>query len=137
MLSLHDTVFDHTQKFSACVGGDYSFFNFCISGFSKTHVTGTNKHFVGQTGFNGIRKIKQILETKCCEFTQNSVKVVAPNGVERNIEADSLVFSMGMRSNSTDGVKADCPVYTVGDCKQDGNVGDAVRGGYMGAMEII
>ena len=60
---------------------------------------------------------------------------------EELIKADSYCYSMGMRSNDdiVEELKeaaGDIPVWIVGDAKHAGKVADAVRGGYMAAMEI-
>lgn len=87
------------------------------------------------------RHIQQMLDTKCLEFTKDGIRA-SQNGTELFIPADTCVFSMGMKPNS-DAVEAiqalikDTPVYVIGDCKAPGKVGDAVRGGYMAAMQII
>lgn len=86
------------------------------------------------------RGMKQILNAKCLGFTEDGVKVEV-NGKEELIKADSYCYSMGMRSNDdiVEELKeaaGDIPVWIVGDAKHAGKVADAVRGGYMAAMEI-
>ncbi len=87
------------------------------------------------------RNMKQILEAKCIEFTKAGV-VIEKDGVREVLEADSYCYSMGMRSNDdiVESLKAaagEIPVWVVGDAKRAGKVADAVRSGYMAAMEIV
>lgn len=87
------------------------------------------------------RGIHQILNAKCLEFTDKGV-CVEQEGSELFIEADTCVYSMGMKPNSdlVDAVKdmaGDVPVQMIGDCAKAGKLGDAVRDGYMAAMEIL
>lgn len=87
------------------------------------------------------RGIHQILDTKCLAFTEAGIKALE-NGKERTLSADTYIFSMGMKANSdiVEKIKSfagDIPVRAIGDCVAAGKVGDAVRAGYMAAMEII
>jgi len=87
------------------------------------------------------RQIKQMLDTKCLAFTDEGVKVLK-DGQEHLLPADSYVYSMGMTPNyeAIDKIKAlagTIPVITIGDCQTPGKVGDAVRAGYMAAMEVV
>jgi len=87
------------------------------------------------------RGIKQVIGAKCLEFKQNGV-LVLKDGKESFIEADTVIFSMGMKSNTelAEALKDACKdreVYVIGDCVKPGKVGDSVRSGYMAAMSII
>jgi len=87
------------------------------------------------------RHMKQMLNARCLEFTENGVRV-AQDGNEIFIPADTCVYSMGMKSNTdiVDSLKAaagDIPVQVVGDCNKVGKLGDAVRAGYQAAMKIV
>lgn len=87
------------------------------------------------------RGIKQMLNTKCLAFTDKGVKVLK-GGKESNLPADSYVYSMGIRPDNETvseiiSLAGTIPVCTIGDCKAAGKVGDAVRAGYMAAMEIV
>ena len=87
------------------------------------------------------RGIHQVLGARCLSFEPNGVKVEV-DGQETFIPADTCVFSMGMKSHTAvvDELKAlagEIPVKVVGDCAQIGKMGDAVRGSYMAAMEIV
>lgn len=87
------------------------------------------------------RNMKQMLNTKCLEFTNEGV-MVEQSGKIFLVPADTCVFSMGMKAN-TDIVESikemvgATPVQVVGDCSKAGKVGDAVHGGYLAAMAII
>lgn len=87
------------------------------------------------------RGIRQILGARCLEFSDRGVKI-EKDGKEEFIEADTCCYSMGMRSNDKIVEKlkkaaGDIPVWVIGDAQHAGKVADAVRGGYMAAMEII
>ncbi len=87
------------------------------------------------------RGMKQVLEAKCLEFTDEGVKI-EKDGKEELLKADSYCFSMGMRPN-TDVVEklreaaGDIRTWVIGDAARAGKVADAVHGGYLAAMEIV
>ena len=62
------------------------------------------------------------------------------SGTQEFIEADSVVYALGMRANSTaelrDAAKG-IPVYEVGDCVRAAKVLDATREGFIAAMKIL
>ena len=87
------------------------------------------------------RGIRQILNAKCLEFTDAGVRIQR-DGKEELIPADSMCFSMGMRSNDGEVQRlkeaaGEIPTWVVGDAKHAGKVADAVHGGYLAAMEIV
>ena len=87
------------------------------------------------------RHIRQLLGAKCLEFKQDGV-LVSKDNQELFLPADTCIFSMGMKPNSdtVDALKNACaqrPVHVIGDCSTAGKLGDAVRAGYMAAMEIL
>ncbi len=87
------------------------------------------------------RGIRQILGARCLAFEPGGVRV-EQGGAERLIPADTCVFSMGMKPNaesvaSIRGLAGDIPVRTIGDCDHVAKMGDAVRAGYLAAMEIL
>ena len=65
--------------------------------------------------------------------------VAEQNGKEITLKADSVVNAMGRCKHPVDELKAaiTCPVWIVGDCIKARQIGDAVREGYMAAMEIL
>jgi 2,4-dienoyl-CoA reductase-like NADH-dependent reductase (Old Yellow Enzyme family)/thioredoxin reductase len=87
------------------------------------------------------RSLKQVLGCKCLEFKKDGV-VVSKDEQELFIKADTVIYSMGMKSN-TETVERleeackDKEVHVIGDCLKPGKVGDSVRSGYMAAMSII
>lgn len=53
-LLLQEILFNQARKSRICFDFDFLCFHFCITGFNTTHVIGTNKKVVAQTGYNGI-----------------------------------------------------------------------------------
>ena len=87
------------------------------------------------------RGIKQILGAKCLSFSENGV-TVSKDQKELFIEADSTCFSMGMkpRTEMVENLKksvTDKPLWIIGDSLKAGKLADAVKQGYMAAMEIL
>lgn len=87
------------------------------------------------------RALVQILGSKCLEFKKDGV-VILKDGQESFINADTVIYSMGMKSNTkaVERLKESCKhrqVHIIGDCLKPGKVGDSVRSGYMAAMSII
>ena len=80
------------------------------------------------------------VNTTCTAVKSGGIKVNSPDGKARFIDADTVVFAVGMKARS-DVVKslqgiADWFV-TVGDCKKARRVQDAVYEGFMAAIDII
>lgn len=87
------------------------------------------------------RGIVQVLGAKCLSFEENGIRAEL-DGEEVFIPADTSVYSMGMKPNlsALNAVKemaGDIPVCALGDCDRVGKLGDAVRAGYMAAMNVI
>ena len=87
------------------------------------------------------RGLKQILRAKCLGFTGQGV-LVEQNGEERLLEADTCVYSMGVKPNEEIAKRLEqaagkIPVKRIGDCAKVGKMGDAIRAGYLAAMEIV
>lgn len=87
------------------------------------------------------RGIHQVLGARCLSFEKDGVRI-EKDGRESFLPADTCVFSMGMKPHDavTEELKTlagDIPVKLIGDCLKVGKMGDAVRGGYMAAMEIV
>lgn len=87
------------------------------------------------------RSIKQVLGAKCLEFKKDGV-LVSKDEQESFIEADTIIYSMGMKSDTevVERLKEACKdkkVHVIGDCLKPGKVGDSVRSGYMASMSII
>ncbi len=87
------------------------------------------------------RGVKQLLNTKCLSIAPDGV-TVDTYGKRQTLPADTVVYSVGMApdADALDAIRraaGDIPVYAVGDCAAMGKLGDAVRAGYMAAMEIV
>jgi 2,4-dienoyl-CoA reductase-like NADH-dependent reductase (Old Yellow Enzyme family)/thioredoxin reductase len=85
--------------------------------------------------FNVIGKIK----TRCLEITSGGVKVENEGGKREFIEADTVVYALGMKANSTAEfltAARGIPVYEVGDCVRAATVAEAIEEGFMAAMKI-
>ncbi len=86
------------------------------------------------------RGIHQMLKTKTLAIAKDGV-TVEQGGQTQVIGADTVMYCTGIRPNS-DAVEAiramagETPVVVIGDALKSGKMGDAVRGGYMAAMEI-
>ena len=77
--------------------------------------------------------------TRCLEIGKDFVKVLLPTGEEKTLEADTVLYALGMRSVPVDALKeaaGDIPVTVVGDAVKPGKVDGATRGGYMAAVEL-
>lgn len=87
------------------------------------------------------RSLKQVLGARCLEFKKDGV-FISKDKQESFIEADTVIYSMGMKSNTeaVERLKEACngrELHVIGDCTKPGKVGDSVRHGYMAAMSII
>lgn len=79
-------------------------------------------------------------ETKCLEIVSNGIRVLNKDGVEELIEADTVVYAVGMKAHS-DQALALCKAaprqyFMVGDCLSPRKVKQAVHEGYHAAMDI-
>ncbi len=77
--------------------------------------------------------------TRCLEIGKDFVKVLLPDGTEKTLEADTVLYALGMKSVPADDLKAaagDIPVTVIGDAVKPGKVDGATRGGYMAAIEL-
>ena len=88
------------------------------------------------------RKITQLLGHKCSEILPNGVKVVNSKGEETFLEADTICYSVGMKSESDvvaslKEAAGSIPVFEIGDCKSVGKVANATEFAYKAAMEIV
>ncbi len=86
--------------------------------------------------------IRQLLGHKCTEILKNGVKVVNNEGEEALLEADTICYSVGMKSDmeavaSLKQAAGDVPVFEIGDCKAVGKVANATESAYRAAMEIV
>ena len=79
---------------------------------------------------------------KCTSIEKNGVTVANADGKEEFIPADTVVFALGMKANKVEAEELhsafkDIPVYEVGDCIRAAKVFEAVREGYIAAMNIL
>ena len=84
------------------------------------------------------RKITILTSTKCISIEDNGV-VVESDCTITTLPADTVVYCVGMRSNSDPYCQLyDCAgeVYRVGDCVKPGTVREAILTGYYTAAEI-
>lgn len=85
-------------------------------------------------------KVSSKVQTKCLEITPRSVKVETHEGTLEFIQADTVVYALGMKPNSTAELKfaaGKVPVYEVGDCVRAAKVVDAVNEGFLVAYKVI
>ncbi len=81
------------------------------------------------------------LNTKCKKIQENGV-LVEVNGEESVIEADTVVYAVGMMSYTEEAyelkkAKGVSRFFAIGDCVKPTRIKDAVHGGYYAAMDII
>jgi thioredoxin reductase len=86
--------------------------------------------------------IKSMVNTKCKEIKENGVLAEDQKGGEIFLEADTVVYGLGMkaRRDEVEGLKAaagNVPVFEIGDCHHVAKVGEAVAEGYTAAMKIV
>lgn len=87
------------------------------------------------------RGVHQMLNTRTLAIAPDGV-AVEQDGVQQIIPADTVIYCTGIRPNdetvaALKGLAGDIPVKVIGDALQSGKMGDAVRGGYLAAMEIV
>jgi pyruvate/2-oxoglutarate dehydrogenase complex dihydrolipoamide dehydrogenase (E3) component len=78
---------------------------------------------------------------KCCEIMANGVKVTDKEGKEEFIEADTVVYALGMKANSIPdnllAAVAGMQVFTIGDCVRAAKVQQAIEDGFLAGMKIV
>ena len=85
------------------------------------------------------RGVKIRTGTQCCAVEDGGILVKGPDGQSEKLNADTVVYCVGMRSNSDVYQQLyDCApeVYRVGDCIRPGTVREALLTGYYTAAEI-
>lgn len=77
---------------------------------------------------------------RCLEINSSGIKVSGKDGVEKFIDADTVILSAGMKPNS-DTVEQlqNCvpEFYFIGDCVKPGKIMQAMQGGYFTALDIV
>lgn len=85
--------------------------------------------------------IRSMVNTVCKEIREGGILVQDASGHSAFIDADSVVFALGMKANR-DKVKelrdaaGNIPVFEIGDCVRSAKVGEAVQEGYTAAISI-
>jgi 2,4-dienoyl-CoA reductase-like NADH-dependent reductase (Old Yellow Enzyme family)/thioredoxin reductase len=77
--------------------------------------------------------------TKCLEVGNTFVKVLLPDGQETSLEADTILYALGMTPTPFDELKkaaANLPVDIIGDAIQPGKVDRAISTAYHAAINI-
>lgn len=85
------------------------------------------------------RGVKIRTSTQCCAVEDGGILVKGPDSRSETLNADTVVYCVGMRSNSDVYQQLyDCApeVYRVGDCIRPGTVREALLTGYYTAAEI-
>ena len=85
--------------------------------------------------------VQQLLGHTCLEILPNGVRVVDSKGNESVLEADTVCYSIGMKSASDvvlllKSVVPGVPVFEVGDCTCPGKVANATEAAYRAALQI-
>lgn len=85
--------------------------------------------------------VTTLTSAKCTQIGAHSVEIVDANGTATTLEADTVLFALGMKARraETEALKAACPgleVYEIGDCVTTGKVYDANRQGYETALKL-
>ncbi len=78
--------------------------------------------------------------SRCIEIKTDSVTVLDKNGEEKIIEADTIVYAIGMKSNKdvVSKIKKSFPAAVpAGDCVKPQKVLEAVRAGMYAALDIL
>ncbi|MDR1574236.1 MAG: FAD-dependent oxidoreductase [Clostridiales Family XIII bacterium] len=85
-------------------------------------------------------RVELMTETVCTEITERGLRIRAKDGAERFIEADTVICSTGLLSDS-DTVEALrwCAedFYVIGDCYKPKKIMDAVQRAFYMAMDIL
>lgn len=86
--------------------------------------------------------VRLVLGHRCTEILSNAVKVIDSNGNEEMIEAESVCYSVGMKSRSETVASLEqampgVPVFEIGDCRCVGKVVNATESAYRVSMGIV
>ncbi len=77
--------------------------------------------------------------TKCLEIGKDFVKVMLPDETEKVLEADTVLYALGMKVVPTDSLVEACgdiPYTIIGDAIKPGKVDQATSTGYLAAVEL-
>lgn len=84
-------------------------------------------------------EIQSLCDACCLQLTPTSVLVLGKDGKELLLEADSVIYALGMKANDTTDLKkiaGNIPVYEIGDCVVPAKVDAATKSAYFSAIEI-
>lgn len=85
------------------------------------------------------RNVKILTNTACEQIDADGVLVRCEDGTVKKVEADTVVYCVGLRANTeVYQTLYDCApeVYRVGDCIKPGTIREAILTGYYTAMEL-
>ena len=77
--------------------------------------------------------------TKCLEVGEGWLRVALPDGTEKTLEGDTVLYDLGLKPVPWEALKTaagDIPVEVIGDAVTPGKVDACTRGGYMAAIRI-
>jgi NADPH-dependent 2,4-dienoyl-CoA reductase/sulfur reductase-like enzyme len=84
--------------------------------------------------------IESLTDSKCTGIIPSGITVTGKNGIERFIEADTIVYATGMIANQENAIRlcdaASKQYFIIGDCAAPGKVKKAVHEGFHAAMDI-
>ena len=83
------------------------------------------------------RHLNLMNHMKCVEIMEDGAVFETEDYTRKKIEADTCIYSLGMRKNAIDLEGIGIPVVYAGDCDQVGNVRSSVTGGYRAALNIL
>jgi thioredoxin reductase len=87
------------------------------------------------------KAIKSYTGMRCTEITPKGIKVIAKDGSEQFIDADTIVYAVGMKAHSDNAMRlcdtAPKQYFLIGDCVSPRKVKEAVHEGYHAAMDIL
>lgn len=81
----------------------------------------------------------RILTNSCVKQIENGSVKVERNGIEETIEADAVVIAIGVEPDSSfqKELQDIAPeLFFIGDCKQSGNIQDAINDGYKIGLKV-
>ncbi|MBN1321223.1 MAG: FAD-dependent oxidoreductase [Thermoleophilia bacterium] len=84
--------------------------------------------------------VTALTNTTCVAIAPTGIRVKNAEGTESPLEADSVVYSLGMCPNSTSELETALgavPFVKIGDCVRAAQVDAAVKEGFLAAMEIL
>jgi 2,4-dienoyl-CoA reductase-like NADH-dependent reductase (Old Yellow Enzyme family)/thioredoxin reductase len=77
---------------------------------------------------------------RCLEIIPSGVRVENAKGEQELLEADSVVYALGMQANSPAELRkaaGERPVFEVGDCQRAASVYEAIRNSYSTVVEAL